>query len=251
MMNTLEAQTILITGGSKGLGRSMVKSLAATGATVWALARNTADLKTLVDEVGGVKTYTADVTDPQTASKSLREIRPTVLILNAGAIPHMAPVHEQTWEQFSHNWDTDVKASFLFGREALLTPMQPGSTVILVSSGAAYGGSMLSGSYASAKRAQLFLTQYLQHESNRLQLGLRFMALVPRQIVGTTAIGSKAVAAYASSQGITQQQFLERMGHLVLTEDAVGQSVVTLLTDATMQGGMAYGLNSQGLSLIS
>ena len=89
----------------------------------------------------------------------------------------MAPLHEQTWEQFGLSWNTDVKAAFHFGKAALLAPLASGSQVIIVSSGAAIGGSPHSGGYAGAKRMQWFLTEYSQTEGReefgRLIAGIR------------------------------------------------------------------------------
>jgi len=51
-------------------------------------------------------------------------------VLNAGAAPTLAPVHEQSWDQFSQPWETDVKSTFHFGREALLTPLSDVGTHI-------------------------------------------------------------------------------------------------------------------------
>jgi NAD(P)-dependent dehydrogenase (short-subunit alcohol dehydrogenase family) len=96
-------------------------------------------------------------------SETLREISPDILVLNAGATPIPLPVHELTWEQFSLVWETDVKATFLFGKEALTMPMKPGSVVVITSSTAAIaGGSPLAGSYAGAKRMQWFLARYFR-----------------------------------------------------------------------------------------
>jgi NAD(P)-dependent dehydrogenase (short-subunit alcohol dehydrogenase family) len=52
----------------------------------------------------------------------------------------------------------DVQHAFHWTREALLRPLEPGSTVIAVSSGAALRGSPISGGYAGAKAAIRFLT---------------------------------------------------------------------------------------------
>jgi NAD(P)-dependent dehydrogenase (short-subunit alcohol dehydrogenase family) len=180
----------------------------------------------------------------------LHEIRPDLLVLNAGATAKQAPIHEQTWETFSGVWETDVKSTFHFGREALLMPLKPGSVVVIISSGAAIGGSPLSGGYASAKRAQWFLAQYMQNESNNLKLGIRFIALVPQQIIGVTDMGHIAATAYATQQGISKAQFLERMGP-PLTPEAVGQGVVSLVMDAAYDKGLIYGINSQGLSVLN
>jgi hypothetical protein len=55
--------------------------------------------------------------------------------------------------------------SLLFSQAALTTPLPAGTTIMLISSGAALGGSSLSGGYAGAKRTQMFLADYAQKES--------------------------------------------------------------------------------------
>lgn len=246
-MTQLNNKIAVVTGGSRGFGRGIVGALAGEGAKVWAAARDSGRLDLLRQEVEGVQTLVADVTDPQAAPRLLREIRPDIVVLNAGATPVMAPVHEQSWEQFSRVWETDVKATFSFGKEALLMPLAPGSVVVIVSSGAAIGGSPLSGGYAGAKRMQWFLTQYLQQESEKLNRGIRFVALVPRQISGATELGHTAASAYAAQQGISEQAFLERFGP-PLTPEGVGQGVVALLTDKAYQAGIAFGITGGGLA---
>jgi hypothetical protein len=139
--------------------------------------------------------------------------------------------------------------TFSFGKEALLLPLAPGSVVVIVSSGAAMGGSPLSGGYAGAKRTQWLLAQYLQQEADALQLGIRFVTLIPRQISGDTELGRTAVAAYAAQQGISQQAFLERFG-LPLTPERVGDGVVALLTDPAYRDGIAFGITSQELATL-
>src|SRR5438309_702278 len=110
-MTHLDGKTAVVTGGSRGLGQGIMRALAAEGATVWAIARDSARLDLLKHEVAGVQTLVADVTDPQTAPQALRETHPDILLLNAGATPSMAPVHQQSWEQFARIWETDVMAT--------------------------------------------------------------------------------------------------------------------------------------------
>ncbi len=141
-MSELKNQTALVTGGSRGFGRSIVEALAAEGAHVWAVARNADRLNLLKQDVMGVQTRVSDVARPEAAFEMLRDIRPDVLVLNAGATPIVKPVHELTWEQFSLVWDNDVKSTFHFGKEALTMPMKPGSVVVIISSTAAVAGSL-------------------------------------------------------------------------------------------------------------
>ena len=120
---------------------------------------------------------------------------------------------------------------------------------MIVSSGAAIRGSALSGSYAGAKRMQWLLAHYLQGESETLRRGIRFVALLPGQIVGATALGHTAATAYAAQQGISKQAFLERAGP-PLTPEAVGRGVVALLTDPEQHTGRAFTVTSRGLALL-
>src|SRR5215467_12451042 len=103
-MSLLNSKIALVTGGSRGFGRAIVEALTAEGATVYALARDAGHLDQLKREVKGVHTYAADVADPQVAPRLLREIRPDILVLSAGATPRAVPIHEQTWEEFGRSW---------------------------------------------------------------------------------------------------------------------------------------------------
>ena len=241
----LENKIAVVTGGSRGLGRAIVEALAAEGVKVWAIARDAQRLDQLRAEVTGVQTRVDDVALPQSAAESLRAIRPDVLVLNAGATPTVKPVHELTWEEFNISWDTDVRATFQFGKEALTMPLRPGSVVVIISSTAAIGGSPIAGSYAGAKRMQWFLAHYFQQEADRLHLGIRFVALLPPPVL-TTDRYAVGVSASAARQGITEQALLERYGG-TLTPQGVGRGVVSLVTDDTYQEGIAYRPTGQGL----
>ena len=82
---------------------------------------------------------------------------------------------------FSEAWNADLKASFHRRQTgASLSRSAAGSSVVLVSSGAAIDGSPLSGGYAGAKRMQWWLAGYAQKVSDARKLGIRFAALYCR-----------------------------------------------------------------------
>ena len=83
----------------------------------------------------------ADAADPVTAGHLIDQYQPRLLVLAAGASPLSRPLHQQSWQSFSRNWDVDVQQVFHWTREALLRPLEPGSVVVAFSSGAAVAGS--------------------------------------------------------------------------------------------------------------
>src|SRR5439155_5692086 len=218
VMQTLEQQRVLVTGGSRGLGLGVVEALVARKASVTVVARNSVRLTELKARLG-VSIVSGDATDPVLAESVLRDVRPSVLVLNAGATPTMAPLHEQTWESFSKNWNTDVKAAFHWIQAALRLPLDRDSRVLISSSGAAIEGSPLSGSYAGAKRMVWLMAGYANGVAKDLDLDIRFQALLLRQIVGTTELGHAAAEAYARRKGVSTETFLAGFGKSLSPRD--------------------------------
>ncbi len=239
-MESLENQRVVVTGGSRGIGLGIVEALVAKKAEVTVVARDAARLAEVKNRLG-VSVISADVTEPETASAVLRDVRPSVLVLNAGASPKMAPIHEQSWEDFSAIWNHDVKAGFHWIQAALRLPLAKGSRVLVSSSGAAVVGSPLSGGYAGSKRMLWLMAKYANGAANELGLGIRFQALVQLQIVGDTGNGAGAAAAYAKKKGVSVEEFLAGFG-APLTPRQVGDHVATILTDARYESGAAFSI---------
>jgi len=200
--------TAAVTGASRGFGRAISAALVAAGTHVVGIARDEGQLRTVRDELGeGFRPVTADATDDALAQDVIRTHRPTLLVLNAGVAPHMAPVHEQTWETFERTWQVDTRHVFTWNRAALREPLAPGSVVVAMSSMGAVAGSPRSGGYASAKAAIRFISRYAAAESTGAGLGIRFVTLLPR--LTPTGIGAVGVAAYAAQQGVDLGTFVE------------------------------------------
>lgn len=242
-MQTLERQRVLVTGGSRGLGVGVVEALVARGAEVTVLARGAAALEVAKHRLG-VSIIVGDATDPALAQATLRELRTQVLVLNAGAMPAMAPLHEQSWEDFSEIWDKDVKAAFHWVQAALQLPLEAGSRVLLSSSGAALGGSPLSGGYAGAKRMIWLMAGYANGVAKDLGLGIRFQALLLRQINGATQLGRMAAEAYARRQGKSVEEFLARFGRPYAPRE-YGEHVASLLTQPEYENPTAFALTGE------
>ncbi|WP_225771111.1 SDR family oxidoreductase [Inquilinus sp. Marseille-Q2685] len=236
----LRDKTIVVTGGSRGLGLGLVEALVDQGAKVTVVARGQAALAA-VERRLGVAVIPADVTDEGAARRILAETHPEILVLNAGAKPRMGRLDQLSWEDFTAPWETDVKAGLYWLQAALGLPLRPGSRVLVVSSGAAVSGSPMSGGYGGAKRMLWFMASYANRVSEQQGLGIRFQAIVPRQMVAGTGVGDEASDAYARALGIGIEEYLARFG-TPMPPRQFGDHVVAVLDDQQYATDFAFGL---------
>lgn len=237
-MQKLQGQRAVVIGGNRGLGLAMVESLVARGVRVTVVGRDEQRLKEVSNRLA-VDVVRGDATDEALARSVLSDVRPSLLLINAAALPELGLIHEQTWEGFSQTWNNDVKATFHWLQHALRLPLPKGSRVLLNSSGAAVNGSPLSGGYAGAKRMIWLMAQYATGVSKELGLGITVQALVPRQMIGETEHGRVAAEAYATRKGVSVSEFLAGFG-APMSPKQVGEHVATLLSDPQYEQGVAY-----------
>jgi NAD(P)-dependent dehydrogenase (short-subunit alcohol dehydrogenase family) len=213
----------LVIGAGSGVGRATADALTAAGTQVLAAGSD------------------RDATDPVNVAALLAESDPDLVVVAAGTRPRMASVEEQSWESFSAPWNVDVKIAFEVGRAALARPLRPGSTAVIVSSGAGINpnGSPLSGGYAGAKRMQMFLAGYLQRAADARELGIRFVALAPMQFIVGTAIGDAAAAAYGPGSW-----------PVPLDPDGVARAVIAIASGTEHPGATVLAVTGEGLSVV-
>jgi NAD(P)-dependent dehydrogenase (short-subunit alcohol dehydrogenase family) len=244
-MISLTDKKVVVIGGSRGVGRQVVGEAVRNGARVLAVARQEGPLRQLAQDVPGAEILSLDATDEAAPATVFDVLQPDVLVLSAGAFPPAAPLHEQNWQQFSINWETDVKMAFHFCKAALTRPLAAGASVILISSGAALQGSPISGGYAGSKRTQIFIQNYSQKESDRLGLGIRFMALAPR-MMPDSELGRHAVAGYSRYLGISPAEFVQGMESPPTSSD-VAAAVIELVTNPDPSKGNVFVVWGKGL----
>jgi NAD(P)-dependent dehydrogenase (short-subunit alcohol dehydrogenase family) len=244
-MFPLTDKKVVVIGGSRGVGRQVVGEAVRNGARVLAVARQEGPLRQLAQDVPGAEVLSLDATDEAAPTKVFDVLQPDVLVLSAGAFPPAAPLHEQNWQQFSINWEIDVKMAFHFCKAALTRPLAAGASVILISSGAALQGSPISGGYAGAKRTQIFIQNYSQKESDRLGLGIRFMALAPR-MMPDSEFGRHAVAGYSRYLGISPAEFVQGMETPTTSSD-VAAAAIELVTNPDPSKGNVFVVWGKGI----
>jgi NAD(P)-dependent dehydrogenase (short-subunit alcohol dehydrogenase family) len=248
-MFPLAGKTMVVIGGSRGVGRRIAESGVRQGAQVLAVARHEAALRLLAQDVPGIEVLALDATRPNAPSKVFGVLVPDILVLGGGAIPVVAPLHEQSWRDFTVNWESDVRIAFHFCKAALSRPLPPGSSVILITSRAALAGSPLTGGYAGAKRTQMFIANYSQKESDRLGLGLQFVALAPG-IIPETDFGKLAVGVYSRYLGMPPNDFIRGMASPP-TQSDVAKAVVELAANTYQSKGKMFIVTGKGLETAS
>jgi 3-oxoacyl-[acyl-carrier protein] reductase len=247
-VSNLTGKTAIVVGASRGLGHGIATAFADAGARVVAVARTAARFPERANGSATIQLEVVDAVDATVAASLLDQYEPEIIILVAGALPYMRPLQHQTWETFSVNWQTDVRITFQWLREALLKPLRPGSRVIVISSGAALNanGSPLSGGYAGAKATQRLITGYAHDEAARAGLGIGFATVLP-QFAPLTGVGRPAVHAYAGRAGLSVEEFLRAQPFLMLSPEIAGTALVELAQTDADSVSPAYVLNGTGL----
>ncbi len=124
MSGKLDGRTALITGASKGLGKAMAIAMAAEGARVALVARDTAMLNGVAGEIAGAggdaSVFTADVTSEEQVRQVEQDVvaklgKVNILVNNAGVNVRKA-ITDFTCEEWRRVMDTNVTAAFLMCR---------------------------------------------------------------------------------------------------------------------------------------
>jgi len=167
---SLQGKVAIVTGGSRGIGRSIALGLAEHGADVAIAARRPEALEEAVGAVARAGRRAIAVPTNVRRLEELRNLveetkrqlgRIDVLVNNAGTNPVYGPVQEIDERAWDAIMNTNVKAAHFLSnlaREAMLEHGQGGS-IVHVSSLGGYRASDVIGGYSVSKAALIMLTQ--------------------------------------------------------------------------------------------
>lgn len=238
-------KSALIIGAGRGTGREISLQLAASGTKVVAVSRTTTDLDSLAVENANITPSVGDGANG-IAAGLIADVKPDLLVLAGGITPKMGTFFEQDWDSFSATWNSDTKTTFEFLQAAIETPMKSGSTIVTFSSGAAIGGSPLSGGYAGAKRMQHYLTNYAAWESDRRELDLRCFTIYPKQFIAGTKTADSACSAYAAARSVSQEQFMSQW-EKPLTPEVLASRMIELVDHNATNTTGAWGVTGTAM----
>lgn len=166
-MTTTTTQTVLVTGGARGIGQGIVKAFLSQGTQVASM-----DLKPkpFGAQSEQLLLLEGDVSNPQDCERAIERCyaewgKLDVLVNNAGIYPNH-PVVEMEFDEWRSVLATNLDGPFLMSRAFARRAMavgQPGC-IINISSGAARSGRVGASHYCSSKAAIEMFTRVLAME---------------------------------------------------------------------------------------
>lgn len=167
---SLEGRTILVTGGSSGIGRAAGLAAARAGARVVLCGRDTTRLAEALALLGpgGHMQVTADLTDA-TARNTLVDAIPVIdgLVHSAG-VAAMRPMRMVNEEHLRHMLSVNFEAPVLLTQRLLARKkVNAGASLVYVTATAAHLSPLATGAYAGAKAALVSAVRTLASEHAR------------------------------------------------------------------------------------
>lgn len=208
-MNRFDNKTVLVTGGSSGIGLAAAHAFIAEGARVVITGRDAAALEqaraALGDNTIAVVNDAGDLAAARALAATLAEqqVRLDAVFLNAGAAKFAAypDVDEPLWDL---TFNTNIKGPY-FQLQALLPLLNSGAAVLINGSINARIGMPNSSVYAASKAAVISLAKTLSAEL--LPRGVRVNVLSPGPVstpiygkLGLDKAALDATAAQIQSQ---------------------------------------------------
>jgi 3-oxoacyl-[acyl-carrier protein] reductase len=173
-MGVLDQQVALVTGGSRGIGRSIALALAEAGANVMISYRSaTAEADAVVATIKGMGRESAAFQSDAASFVQSKEIvekiveqykRLDILVNNAGITKDglLMRMSEEDWDAVL---DTNLKSAFNFAKAAVRPMMsQRSGKIINITSIAGVTGNAGQANYAASKAGMIGLTKSLAKE---------------------------------------------------------------------------------------
>ena len=197
-MSTLDGEVVVVTGASRGLGRSMAERFGAEGARVVLTARDEDRLETVAAGVEEPLVVPGDVREAETAERVVDRAvetfgRVDTLVNNAGVsllgmTDSRTPIQEVSVERLDTVLEVNLRGVFLLTRAALPRMYEQGrGNVINISSGLGRRAIAGAGPYVSSKWGLEGLTRVTAMEGE--DRGVNANALDPGGRVNTDIWG--------------------------------------------------------------
>ncbi|HXG63199.1 MAG TPA: SDR family oxidoreductase [Planctomycetota bacterium] len=160
-----EGRTVLVTGGSRGIGKAVARAFHEAGARVVICGRNPASLVSAAREIGEIICIPADVR--RDARRLVRRLggRLDILVNNAGGMEHHGTFERTPLSAWRSTFELNLFSAVEVTREALpLLRRSPAGCVVNIASDVGRRPFHMGPDYCAAKAALIHLTRYLAAE---------------------------------------------------------------------------------------
>lgn len=218
----LENRNAIVTGGSHGLGRAIVRTFVREGANVLFCARGADSLRTFESELretmGSGRRILSEPCDVSSASDVEKLFRKCdgelgdlhILVNNAGIYGPKGPSEEVDWDEWRRAIEINLYGTFLPCRQAIMRfKKSGGGKIINLSGGGATNPLPNLSSYAAAKAAVVRLTETLAEETRAFGVDVNAIApgsLNTRFLDEILSAGPSAVGADFYARAVKQSE---------------------------------------------
>ncbi|MEH6409409.1 MAG: acetoacetyl-CoA reductase [Hyphomonas sp.] len=109
-------KTVLVTGGTRGIGRAISETMKAKGYKVAANYGGNEDAAKAFEQETGIRTYKFDVADYEAVGKGIAAIEadlgPVDVVINNAGVTRDAPFHKMTLDQWQEVINIDLTSAF-------------------------------------------------------------------------------------------------------------------------------------------
>jgi NAD(P)-dependent dehydrogenase (short-subunit alcohol dehydrogenase family) len=237
---------IVVTGGSRGIGRAIVHRFAsAPGNEVIAVGRDADALAQTEAAAPGVRSVRCDVTDEAEVVALFEELGTVDVLVNGAGISDSAPLHRTSLASWESQMAVNATGVFLCTRAVIdgMRTRDEGRIVTVASTGGRVGVAYAA-AYAASKHAAVGLMRSAAAEL----AGTRVTANAVCPAFVDTEMTARSAARIAETTGRSVQDSVEALARLaplgrLVTPEEVADAVVWLASPA------AASINGQTLVL--